>query len=231
MADDSPGLEQEACSMYRNRFPAAVLQRRKDVWRVLCTDWFARYIPPQARVLEVAGGYCEFINNVSAAEKAVVDLNPDTREHADAGVTVQIASAETVGDVFAASHFDVAFTSNFFEHCRSREQVLAVLRAVRTVLKPGGRFLIMGPNFRYCYKDYFDFFDHHLALTDLSMCEALALAGYAIETVQPQSLPFSFKSGLPAWPWLVGLYLKMPFAWRLFGKQFFIVASVEPSKS
>lgn len=222
-AEINPSLETEVGRLYRHRFPVEVLARRAAVWRVLCASWFARYIGSDARVLEVAAGYCEFINVIEAGEHVAVDLNPETKLHAAPHVAVYEGSAERIAEVVPSSYFDVVFMSNFLEHCRSREQVLAVLRSVAAVLKTGGRLLILGPNFRYCYKEYFDFFDHHLPLTEKAVVEALHLAGYEVEVVEPRTLPFTFRSRLPNWTWLVRLYLCMPFLWRLFGAQFFIV--------
>ncbi|HVQ39275.1 MAG TPA: class I SAM-dependent methyltransferase, partial [Pyrinomonadaceae bacterium] len=178
---DHDGIDVE--QLYRHRFPADQLERRAAVWKVLCRDWFARYISPDARVLEVAGGYCEFINHIEAAERVTVDINPETRSHAAAGVTVHEIAAERLAEVVPNSYFDAVFMSNFLEHCRSRETMLAVLHASAAVLKPGGRLLILGPNFRYCYREYFDYFDHHLPLTEKAVVEALQLTGLRIELV------------------------------------------------
>ena len=174
-------------------------------------------------MLDIGAGYCEFINNVRAAERVAIDRNPDVRRHAANGVRVHEVAAERLPEVLPVDHFDVAFASNFLEHCRSRDEMLAVLRAVRAVLKPAGRFMILGPNFRYCYRDYFDYFDHHLALTDRAVGEALEVAGFVVETNLPRTLPFSFNGKLPTAPWLVRLYLRSPWAWRVLGKQYFVV--------
>ena len=210
--------------LYRHRFPEQDLPQRDAVWKVLCRQWFARYVPRDARVLEVAGGYCEFINNIEAAERVTIDLNPDTRMRAAPEVTVHEIAAERLAEVLPPSYFDVVFMSNFLEHCKSREAMLNVLRSVGVVLRPGGRLLVLGPNFRYCYREYFDYFDHRLPLTEKAVVEALQLAGLKIETVMPRTLPFTFRSNLPRWPWLVHLYLRLPILWRLFGAQFFVVA-------
>ncbi len=216
-------LEALVDRIYRNRFPREILARRSAVWRVLSQSWFARYIPEGASVLEVAAGCCEFINNIPAHERVAVDLNPETRLHAAPDVTVHEIAAERLCKVVPQAHFDAAFMSNFLEHCRTREQVLDVLRAVWTALKPGGRVLILGPNFRCCPRDYYDYFDHHLPLTEKSVAEALELAGFDVELAQPRTLPFTFRSRLPSWPWLVWVYLRLPLLWRFFGAQFFLV--------
>lgn len=218
-----PPLEASVTDLYRKRFPAEALARRQAVWQVLCRSWLDRYVDPEDRVLEVAAGYCEFINNIQAAEKTAIDLNPEMADHAAPGVRCHRINADELTRVLPRNHFDVAFMSNFLEHCRSRDQILAVLREVCAVLRPGGRLLILGPNFRCCYREYYDYFDHHLALTENAVAEALDLAGYDVELVQPQTLPFSFRGRLPSWPWLVKLYLHLPFMWRFFGAQFFLV--------
>jgi SAM-dependent methyltransferase len=220
---DAP-LESLADRIYRNRFPREVLARRAATWKILCDSWFSRYIPADGRVLEVAAGYCEFINNIAAKERVAVDLNPETRYHAGPGVIFHEIAAERLDDVVPADHFDAAFMSNFLEHCRTREQVLDVFRAVRGALRPGGRILVLGPNFRRCPRDYYDYFDHHLPLTEKSVSEALRLAGYEVELAWPSTLPYTFRSRLPSWPWLVRVYLKLPLLWRVFGAQFFIAA-------
>lgn len=213
--------------LYRHRFPQEILARRAAVWKVLCRDWLSRYIPRQARVLEVGAGYCEFINNIEAAERVAVDLNPDTARHAAPEVTVYPVAAERMRATLGARRFDLVFISNFLEHCTSRQGVLEVLQAARAVLDPRGRLLILGPNFRYCYKRYFDYFDHHLALSEKAVVEALQMTGFQVEEVRPRTLPFTFLSHLPSAPWIVRLYLRAPVLWRVFGAQFFIVARPE----
>ena len=219
-----PPLENLVEQIYSNRFGKQDESRRTAVWKVLCKDWFDRYIPPNGAVLEVAAGYCEFINNVAAGERYAIDLNPETRRHAAPGVKVHQIAAERLGEVVPANHFDAAFMSNFLEHCRTREQVLAVFDAVKGALKPGGRVMILGPNFRACAADYYDYFDHHLALTEKSVAEALELSGFKVEVELARTLPFSFRRKLPSAPWLVRLYLHAPWAWRFLGAQFFLVA-------
>lgn len=220
----SEELDSAVDRLYQHRFPANILARRAAVWAVLCRVWFSRYIPDTACVIELGAGYCEFINNIQASEKVAVDINPETINHAASGVTVYQVSAERVGEVVPSSFFDAAFMSNFLEHCHSRNQILAIFHAVASILKPGARFLILGPNFRYCYREYFDFFDHRLPLTEKAVVEALQIAGFKIEVVQPRTLPFTFRSNLPSSPWLVRLYCRFQFLWPLFGSQFFIVA-------
>ena len=92
------------------------------------------------------------------------------------------------------------------------------------MLRRSGLLITMGPNIRFCSKVYWDFFDHYLPLSDRSMVEAMALAGFEKELVIPRFLPFTMAGKKPPAPFLVRLYLSMPMFWRVLGKQFMIVA-------
>src|SRR5258708_32947582 len=92
-------------------------------------------------------------------------------------------------------------------------------------LKPGGRIAVMGPNFKYAYRDYFDFADHTVILTELGLAEHLYGAGFEIESIYPKFLPLSFRGGIPVSRFLVRTYLSLPLAWRIMGKQCLLVAT------
>ena len=83
----------------------------------------------------------------------------------------------------------------------------------------------MGPNFKYCSREYFDCADHTLALTHVSVEEHAYAAGFRIDSVRARYLPFSFRGRLPPSPALTGVYLKAPFLQRLLGKQFLVIAT------
>jgi hypothetical protein len=74
---------------------------------------------------------------------------------------------------------------------------------------------------------YWDFYDHHLPLTHNSLFEGLAIHGFIVDLIIDRFLPYTTKSSLPAHPWLISLYFKMPFVWPIFGRQFFVVARKE----
>lgn len=209
-------------NIYRNRFQDSE-QKRDAVWKVLVERFFQRWIVPDATVLDLGAGYCTFINNVKAGRRYALDLNPATRQLAAAGVHVlehDVTQRWPVPD----QSIDVVFTSNFFEHLPTKADLLSCLREARRVLRSGGVLLALGPNIRFCGGVYWDFFDHYLPLSDRSLAEALQLAGFAVERTIPRFLPYTMKAKLPPSPRLVRLYLALPEAWRLFGKQFLVVA-------
>lgn len=217
--------------LYRNRFDEADRARKAAIWRVLYRDVFGRWIRDDDTILDLGAGFCEFINTAQAARRIAVDLNPDTVRLAAPGVEVHQASASQLS-FLAAESVDVVFSSNFLEHLPDKEQVLAVLREALRVLKPLGTLMLLGPNVRLVPGIYWDFFDHHVPLSDRSLCEALTMSGFDLVEVQPRFLPYTTRSALPQAAWLVALYLKLrPLSSRIFGKQFLLIAKKPPPRS
>ena len=110
------------------------------------------------------------------------------------------------------------------EHLANKFLILDCLRHAFRVLRPGGTLLAIGPNIRFCYHTYWDFFDHYVALSDRSITEALRLAGFRVVKCIDRFLPFTMAGRLPTHPLLVRAYLACPPLWRVMGQQFFVVA-------
>lgn len=108
---------------------------------------------------------------------------------------------------------------------RFAEQILDTLREVRRILRPGGRFLILQPNIRYCKEDCSQFFDHITPLCKRSLTEALEMTGFRVTDLLRRFLPFTTQGRLPNSIGLLKLYLKLRPAWRLFGQQSFLIAT------
>jgi ubiquinone/menaquinone biosynthesis C-methylase UbiE len=212
--------------IYQARFDPATIAAKRGLWNVLVEEFLQRRVPTDAVVADIGGGYCEFINAVRCQKKYVVDLNPDVRSYANPDVEIIMSHANEISALPDAS-LDVAFASNFFEHLPSKEVLFEVLAEIRRVLKRSGKLLIIQPNIKYAYREYWDFIDHHLPLTENSLGEALIATGYRVAECIPRFLPFSVSSSPSKSPKLLRLYLKMPLAWRLFGKQTFMVGVKE----
>jgi ubiquinone/menaquinone biosynthesis C-methylase UbiE len=208
--------------IYRARFDSATIAAKRELWNVLVEQFLQQHVPTDAAVADIGGGYCDFINAVRCQKKYVIDLNPDVRRYADPDVEIIMSDAREVSSLPDGS-LDVAFVSNFFEHLPSKQQLFEVLGEIHRVLNNGGKLLIIQPNIKYAYREYWDFIDHHIALTENSLGEAVMAIGFEIEQCIPQFLPFSVKSSPSRSSKVLSLYLKMPLAWKIFGKQLFMV--------
>jgi len=197
---------------------------RTAVWKILIKHYFQSKIGRDRVVLDLGSGWGEFINQIEARAKFAMDLNPDGRIRVNPDVTFLEQDCSKPWNV-APGSLDVVFTSNFFEHLPTKDSLLATLREAHRSLRPGGRLFCLGPNIRYVDSAYWDFFDHHLALSHLSLVEALRLADFSIEETIPRFLPYTMADGKRPPLAGVAMYLKVPLAWPILGKQFFITAS------
>jgi SAM-dependent methyltransferase len=212
---------QDLQKIYQNRFQGKA-EYRTALWRVLVA-FFDRWIPKEATVLDLGCGYCEFINNVICRRKFAMDLNPDARRYASQGVTLIEQDCSTPWQMEKES-LDVVFTSNFFEHLPSKTSLESTLREVFAALKPGGCLIALGPNVKFLPGAYWDFFDHYIPLTELSLVEVLEKLQFKTETVWDRFLPYTMSQGNQPPLWQVKLYLQLPVFWRFFGKQFLVVS-------
>jgi SAM-dependent methyltransferase len=206
--------------LYTYRFQEIDQLGREAVWGEIAKYVHRRMGEPQ-RVLDPAAGRGEFITAVPAAERWGVDL---VRQCDVEAAGVRMIIDDIMDADLPEAYFDGVFLSNFLEHMPSQEAVGRVLARLRAAMSPGGRIAVMGPNFRYCAREYFDCADHTVILTNVSMAEHLHAAGFQVTLEAARFLPFSFRGVLPPSPRLTRMYLHTPALWRLLGKQFLLVA-------
>lgn len=208
--------------MYEIRFKGRLTYRDK-VWSVLIRDYFQQWVRLGNVVLDLGAGYGEFINHVRCGKKYAMDLNPDTVKRVSADIEVLLQNCSQMWPL-PDNSLDTVFTSNFLEHLPDKQALARTLSEAKRCLKPNGRLIAMGPNIKYVPGVYWDFIDHHIPLTELSLSEALIQQGFSIEKCIDKFLPFTMASG-PQYPiFFVTIYLRLHLAWRIFGKQFLVIA-------
>lgn len=212
--------------LYENRFDPTQQREKRLLWKVLIDSFLQKYFSPSANVLDIGGGYCEFINQIKAKGKYLIDLNPDSKSFANPDVTVfNLDILDSVEQSkIPQGFFDCIFVSNFFEHLNNKEELIAILSFCFYRLKPGGSLLVIQPNYKYSFREYYDFVDHQLPITHLSLLELLKAIDFQVDEVIPRFLPFSTK-GRPSSVLLLKIYLKLPILWNFLGGQMFIKAS------
>lgn len=212
--------------LYKYRFRDVDQGRRDHVWRAIAPaiyEWLGR----PTRMLDPAAGRCEFINAAPSPERWAVDaIKYEETKPLDG---IRLFVSDIMDAELPRSYFDGIFVSNFLEHLHSPDHVARFLERMWDCSRPGGRIAIIGPNFRYCPREYFDYADHRVVLTEQSVAEHLYAAGFEILQVHPRFLPYSFAGRLPTHPALVRAYLRIRLAWPLLGKQFLVIATRLPA--
>ena len=208
---------------YRHRFSAEERKRKNKIWHSLCRYAFQKHVSYSDTVMDLGAGYCEFINNIKCKRKIAVDINPETKKFAKRGVEVFNKSPLTLGKTFR-EEIDIVFISNFFEHLNSKEEIINIMEVVNSILKPGGKIIVMQPNISLAGEKYWDFIDHKLPLTVPSLVEALGITNFALAETVEKFLPFTTKNSYPVYPWMIYLYLKLPDFLRIGAGQSLIVA-------
>ena len=208
--------------MYARRFEARTTYRDL-VWQTLTHSFFDRWIPPSAAVLDLGCGYGEFINNVEAAQRFAMDLNPDVKQRVDDAVVSYQHDCSQPWPLEPSS-LDVVFTSNFLEHLTTKDDLRRTIEHAYLALRAHGRFIAMGPNVKRVPGAYWDFFDHHLPLTELSLGEVLENCGFRVTYSVASFLPYTMSDGRQYPLWALQTYLRFPLLWRIAGKQFLVVA-------
>src|SRR5580704_6154538 len=140
----SPGATETFMAEYhRVRLPFD--PDRAKVWRALCR-YLVPWVDPHSGLLDLGAGYGDFSRFSVAREKSALDMNPELSGYWEDGVRPLIQSA-LAALPFESQSLGTVFASNFFEHF-SAEDGTRIMLELRRVLKPGGRLIIIQPNFR-----------------------------------------------------------------------------------
>jgi len=194
---------------------------RSMVWREIVRA-LSDYLPENLNALELGPGYCDFINQLQASRKVAIDINPGTRDYAASDVELFLGDCSELSMITDGS-MDLVFASNLLEHLE-RQKASDLLRSALLALKPTGKLILIQPNFRYSYDQYYDDYTHITPYTDKGLSGFVESHGFRIVKCVPRFLPLSMRTRAwsPRFGWSVRLYLNLPY--RPMGKQMLIVA-------
>jgi len=194
--------------------------KRDIAWKAI-VRYLEKYVFWDETVLDLGAGYCGFINNIEAKEKYALEL--DKKMLLNANKNVKKINADILnfcGEGYE-NHFDVIFASNFFEHFND-EELKVVMRSIKYMLKEDGKLILIQPNYKYAYKDYFNDYTHKKIFDHISIADFLEVNGFNVHKVEKKFLPLDSKTKMPVREWIVNLYLN--WTWRPMAKQMLVVA-------
>ena len=87
-------------TIYHRRFTGKE-NYRQQVWGVLLSDFFQRFVPIEGSVLDLGSGYGEFINGVRCGARYAMDLNPDAGKYLNKGDMIIVGDYSVFKDDLA----------------------------------------------------------------------------------------------------------------------------------
>jgi len=211
--------------IYKLRF-SKHKQYRNAIWKILVKNFFSKWIQMDSSVLDLGCGYGEFINNVEGCRKHAMDLNPDSKKFLNEDIMFLEQDCAKPWQIEPES-IDLVFTSNFFEHLPNKQALSETISHVKIALKLGGRLIALGPNISALNGCYWNFWDHHLPLSDQSLGELFEIHGLTLEYSIPRFLPYNIVRTKKKPLLLLNIYLRIPLLWHFLGKQFLLVVKKE----
>ena len=211
--------------IYKYRFQNVSRNKKDSVWNEIGKWIFQETLNFRKgekikSILDPACGDGEFLNSFKS--KNINLYGYDLREKSDNLISEIKYENCDFQNVDNEEKFDLIWVSNLLEHLDSTDAIQNYLYKCRKNLNQNGILIIMGPNIKYCFKDYWDFADHNLPLSHLSVAEHLISSDFKILKIHNKFLPYSFNSFLPSNGLFVYLYLRNKFIWKILGKQFLI---------
>lgn len=198
-------------------------QGRHKVWKAI-TEFIQKYIDKENDVvLDLGCGYCDFINNINCKKKYAVDINKESINYCNKDVFFFPLSITNLSKIKSKS-ISVIFASNLLEHF-SDEQLEKILHEIKRVLKKRSRIIILQPNYRFAFKQYFDDYTHKKVFSDVSIVDFFKSHGFLPIKIYAKFLPFTLKSMLPKSYLLTKLYLWS--FYKPFAKQMLVVFDSE----
>ena len=211
--------------LYQTRFQAVERTEKDSVWGGGICSYLENFLPHTTKsIVDVAAGYCDFINHIGfKCKKYAIDINPDVEKYAADDVKIYVDDITNMSRYFEKGTVSIFFMSNFLEHIR-KEDISKLLEQEYDLLEPKGEVWILTPNIRYVGGKYWDFYDHITPITEKALMEAGELCGFHVRKCIKKFLPFTTKSRLPKAPWIVRMYLRlMPVSGWFFGEQSFLI--------
>ena len=159
----------------------------------LCSYLFQSFkLKKGMKMLEPGCGRGEFLSNFAelGLEAYGIDLSYEAKNFGHK-FPIETCDVENDSIPFPDNYFDIVFSKSFIEHLHKPEKYLD--EAYR-VLKPGGKFLTLVPDWESNYKTYFDDFTHRSPFTLHALKDAYKIHGFLnVEVFKFRQLPIVWR--------------------------------------
>lgn len=159
----------------------------------LCKYLFQAFEMRQGmKFLEVGCGRGEFIKKFQELGLNVegVDISSEAPNF-QPSISIKVCNIENTGLPFADSTFDVVYSKSLIEHLYNPGKYI---EEARRILKPGGIFLSLVPDWEANYKIYFDDHTHRSPFTIVSLEDIYRIAGFQkVRAFKFRQLPIVWK--------------------------------------
>ena len=193
---------------------------REKVWKTV-TNYLLPYfdLHCEANVLELGCGYGHWIGSIPVQNRYALDINPDVHNRVKLlgppRIKTYVSPCYQL-EMFSDHTLDLVLASNLLEHLEL-EEIFQTLNEISRVLKDGGRFCVVQPNFALCPRQYFDDYTHRSVFTAVSLKDLLEAHGLQVTHSWNRFLPFSMKGKSARLTVLLPTYLRSP--WKPFAGQ------------
>lgn len=153
------------------------IRPRTEYPKQLCCHLVSRFkIPIGATILDVGCGRGEFINGFMTCglDSYGIDREP-TGSKVDKNVVIKYADFEKGAFPFKDDYFDVVFSKSVIEHLFDPSTFIS---ECYRVLKPGGRIIVMTPDWKSTMKVFFDDYTHRQPYTPTAVKDILGIFGF-----------------------------------------------------
>lgn len=204
--------------------PTQLAARRTVLWDIVCRNVLSGVIESTDVVVALGSDGCGFLDAIECERKVVVDPDPALRLHVAEGITAVTGDAAAVLSKIGDATIHVVFCTDALACLRSSDAVGALVGEIHRVLVPDGRLIVMQPNIRYAYREYWDVPDRRIPLSHGGLAALLERGGFRIASLRPHVLPYTLDGRVAHTPWLLRLYLALPPLQWLFGKHMLVIA-------
>lgn len=144
------------------------------------------------RMLEPGCGRGEFLRNFREMGLDVygLDLSSEAQKLAK-DIPIPVCNVEREDIPYPDNHFDVIYNKSFLEHLREPERFMS---EAHRVLKPGGLFLCLVPDWEANHKIYFDDYTHRTPYTIVSLADIYHIFDFTdVHVFKFRQLPIVWK--------------------------------------